>query len=162
MIVGCLLPWYVLGGDGGAAARRSTSAFDGTGIVSFLAALATLALVALPYAAGPRPVAIDRGLSFGVLAIAALVGVVLWLPNVLDAPEGLLPDRAYGFWIAARSARSSWPAPRSRSRRSRPAAERRSASGAGDAAPACPGRRSAIAIARASGGSRRPATQLDA
>ena len=31
----------------------------------------------------------------------AVVGVVLWVPNVLDAPEGLLPTRAYGFWISA-------------------------------------------------------------
>jgi hypothetical protein len=103
VMIGCLLPWYVLGGDGGLP-QQVYRAFDGTGIVSFLAALATLALVVLPYAAGPRPVAIDRGLSYGLLAIAALVGVALWLPNVLDAPEGLLPDRAYGWWIAAAGA----------------------------------------------------------
>jgi hypothetical protein len=100
VIAGCLLPWYVLGGDGGLP-QQVYRAFDGTGIVSFLAALATLALVVLPYAAGPRPVAIDRGRSYWVLAVAALAGVALWLPTVLDAPEGLLPDRAYGWWIAA-------------------------------------------------------------
>ena len=50
-----------LGGDGGLPATYN--AFDGTGIVVFLAALATLALVALPYAAGDRPMAIDRGLA---------------------------------------------------------------------------------------------------
>ena len=57
----------------------------------------------------------DRALTFDelVAAAAALAGdlagwgvsrgdvVALWLPNVLDAPEGLLPDRAYGWWIAA-------------------------------------------------------------
>ncbi|HKF84715.1 MAG TPA: hypothetical protein VKB30_02950 [Candidatus Limnocylindrales bacterium] len=100
VMIGCLLPWYVLGGDGGLP-QQVYRAFDGSGIVSFLAALATLALVVLPYAAGPRPVSIDRGLAYGLLAIAALVGVALWLPNVIEAPEGLLPDRAYGWWISA-------------------------------------------------------------
>jgi hypothetical protein len=100
LIVGCVLPWYVLGGNGGLP-RQAYTAFDGTGIVSFFAALATLALIALPYAAGDRPVAIDNGFSFAVLAIAAVVGVLLWIPEVVEAPEGLLPDRAYGFWISA-------------------------------------------------------------
>jgi hypothetical protein len=99
VIVGCLLPWYVLGGDGGLP-EQVYRAFDGTGIVTFLAALATLALVALPYAAGERPMVIDHAIAFGLLAVAALVGVVLWVPSVLDAPEGLLPTVAYGYWIA--------------------------------------------------------------
>ena len=80
---------------------RSYRAFDGTGIVSFLAALADARARRAAVRRWPAPVAIDRGLAFGLLAIAALAGVALWLPNVLDAPEGLLPDRAYGWWIAA-------------------------------------------------------------
>lgn len=102
LVVGCLLPWYVLGGDGGLP-RQVYRAFDGTGIIAFLAGLGTLALVALPYAAGERPVAIDRAISFALLAVAAVVGVLLWIPQatVLDAPEGLLPTQAYGYWIAA-------------------------------------------------------------
>ena len=100
VLVGCLLPWYTVGGAGGlpAVAYR---AFDGSGIVSFVAALATIALIALPYAAGDRPVGVDRGIVFGLLAAMAIAGVVLWVPSVAEAPEGLLPDRAYGFWIAA-------------------------------------------------------------
>jgi hypothetical protein len=102
LIVGCVLPWYVLGGDGGLP-RQVYRAFDGTGIISFFAGLGTLALVALPYAAGERPVAIDRALSFALLAVAAVIGVLLWIPqaNVLDAPGGLLPNQAFGYWIAA-------------------------------------------------------------
>ncbi len=99
-IVGCVLPWYVLGGDGGLP-QQVFRAFDGTGIISFIAAVATLALVVLPYAAPERPLAVDRGLVYGLFAIAALVGVGLWIPNIIEAPEGLLPDRAYGWWIAA-------------------------------------------------------------
>jgi hypothetical protein len=100
LLVGCVLPWYTVGGDGGLP-PMVYRAFDSTGFAAFLAALATLALVALPYAAGERPVGVDRGLAFGILAAVALAGVVLWIPNVVDAPEGLLPDRAYGFWLSA-------------------------------------------------------------
>ena len=102
LLVGCVLPWYAAGGDGGLP-RTVLTAFDGSGIISSLAALATIALVALPFAAGDRPMGVDRGIVFGLLAVAALVGVGLMLtyPGVLEAPEGLLPDRAYGFWIAA-------------------------------------------------------------
>ena len=99
LLVGCLLPWYTVGGDGGLT-PVVYRAFDGSGIASFLAALATIALVALPYAAGERPMAVDRGLAFLLLALLALAGVILWVPGLLEAPEGFLPDRAYGYWIA--------------------------------------------------------------
>ncbi len=100
-LIGCLLPWYVLGGDGGLP-QLTYRAFDGTGMLAFVAGLATLALVTLPFAAGERPVGVDHPLVFGLLAGLALLGVVLWIPDIhaLDAPEGLLPDRAYGYWIS--------------------------------------------------------------
>jgi len=101
LVVGCLLPWYTVGGDGGLPADVYRAFSYPQGLITFLAGLGTLALIALPYAAGARPLAVDRGIAFGVLAGVALLGVVLWVPAVLDAPEGLLPDRAYGFWIAA-------------------------------------------------------------
>jgi hypothetical protein len=97
-VIGCLLPWYVLGGDGGLP-ETVYRAFDGWGMLVFLAGIGTLALVTLPYA-GERPVAIDHPLAFGLLAAMAVVGILLWIPGVLDAPEGMLPDRAYGYWIA--------------------------------------------------------------
>lgn len=98
LVAGSVLPWYRLGGDGGLPAIVYR-AFDGTGILAFLAGLATLALIALPYAMGDRPTGIDRAIAFGLLAVAAIVGIVLWIPNVVAGPEGLLPDRAYGFWM---------------------------------------------------------------
>lgn len=99
VLVGCVLPWYTLGGEGGLP-RVSFGAFDGAGVLAFLAAIATLAVVTLPYAAGERPVGIDRGIVYGLLAIAALAGLLLWVPNVLGEPLGMLPDRAPGFWLA--------------------------------------------------------------
>jgi hypothetical protein len=104
LIVGCLLPWFTQGGGNGdlpASVVRSWDIQIPAGVIAFLAGLATLALVILPFAMGPRPSGFDRALTFGIIAIAALLGVTVWLPfYVLGAPQGLLPDRAYGFWIA--------------------------------------------------------------
>ena len=100
VLVGCVLPWYTVGGAGDLP-PLVYRAFDGSGFAAFLAALATIALVALPYAAGDHPVGVDRGLAFGILATIAVAAVILWVPNTLEAPEGLLPDRAYGFWVTA-------------------------------------------------------------
>lgn len=100
LIAGCLLPWFTVGGDGGLPAQVYRAADYLPGVIALLSGLATLALVILPYAAGGKPVAVDRGLAFGILAVAALLGVLLWLPTAIPAPQGLLPDRAYGFWIS--------------------------------------------------------------
>jgi hypothetical protein len=108
LVIGCLLPWYTVGGG----LNELPVALDGPsilpqalkypqGMIAMLAGLATLALLALPYATGPRPLAVDRGLVFGILAVVAIVALVLWVVAVLPAPEGLLPMGAYGFWIAA-------------------------------------------------------------
>ncbi len=100
LVVGSVLPWYEVGGDGGLPVIVYR-AFDGSGILCFLAGLATLALLALPYAMGDRPTPIDRGVSFAVLAIVAILGIVFWIPNVLSDVSGLLPTRSYGFWATA-------------------------------------------------------------
>ena len=101
-LVGCALPWYAVGGDAGELPARTFMAWQyPQGIAALMAALATLALLALPYAMGPRHVAVDRGLAFAVPAIVAIVAVVAWVWAVLPAPEGLLPTGAYGLWIAA-------------------------------------------------------------
>ena len=100
VIVGCLLPWYTVGGDQGLPAVSYMAFAYPQGLLVFLAGLGTLALIALPYAMRPRPVALDRGIVFGILAGAALAGVILWVPAVSDNLAGLLPNRAYGFWIA--------------------------------------------------------------
>ena len=99
LLVGAFLPWYTLGGTGELPGVVFHGFRDGSGILAFLAALGTLALVTLPYAAGERPVGVDRGLGYALLAALAFAGVLLWIPTVLDAPEGLLPDRALGYWV---------------------------------------------------------------
>ena len=100
IIVGCLLPWYSLGGGEGLPLRE-WRVFDGFGTLTFLAALLTVALVALPYATAGRPVAIDAWPAYlGFLALAML-GEVLWaIQYVSVEATGFLPDRAPGFWLA--------------------------------------------------------------
>ena len=94
-----LLAWYSLGGDGGELTPLVLDAFDGTGRLPFLAALATLALLTLPYASD-RPIAIDRPLAYTLLTVVAFAGLGLWLPQVAGNLAGMTPDRAPGWWLA--------------------------------------------------------------
>jgi len=102
VIVSVVLPWFAIGGGAGQMPERIVHAWqDISGVAVFLAGLGALALIALPYAMGPRPVAVDRGIAYGLLALVAIVGVVAWVVGFLSLPEGLLPTRAPGLWIAA-------------------------------------------------------------
>jgi uncharacterized membrane protein len=101
LLAACFLPWYRIGGDAGNLTEVTYSGFNRFGILAFIAALATLALVALPYAAGDRPVSGDRALVYGLLLLLALIGVAAWPIEFLgDLLVGLLPDRAPGWWLA--------------------------------------------------------------
>ncbi|HEY7590760.1 MAG TPA: hypothetical protein VH723_07190 [Candidatus Limnocylindrales bacterium] len=100
VLAGCLLPWYAFRVEGGLPASEFR-AFDGSGILAFIAALGVLALVALPYAAGDHPVSMDRGLAYLLLTALAVIGVLLWPLQVLEDIRGLWPDRAPGWWAAA-------------------------------------------------------------
>lgn len=71
-LAGCFLPWWTLGGDFGLPVYSGT-AFESLGILVFAAAIATLALVTLPYAS-ERPVSADRWTSYALIAAAGWVG----------------------------------------------------------------------------------------
>jgi hypothetical protein len=103
ILVGCMLPWFRAGGSDGLPAIEG-NAFEGPGILVFLAALATLALVALPYAAGDRPVALDRWWAYAATTALAAVGLVARVIGIATEPGGvgtMLPDRAPGLWLTA-------------------------------------------------------------
>lgn len=103
VVVGCALPWFRAGGAEGLPAIVGNG-FFGPGILAFLAALATLALVALPYAMGDRPVAVDRWWVYGLLAGIGVLGLVLRAFAIgVDSGgfETMLPDRAPGIWLTA-------------------------------------------------------------
>ena len=99
-LIGCFLPWYTVGGDGGLPAL-SSNAFDGTGIIVFLAAVGILALIALPYAAGDQPLGIDRPATFVLLVCVGVAGFVIRVVQLVGLDALGLPDRALGFWLAA-------------------------------------------------------------
>ncbi|HLA15637.1 MAG TPA: phosphoribosyltransferase family protein, partial [Candidatus Limnocylindrales bacterium] len=76
-LVGCFLPWHSIGGSDGLPVIAS-GGLGGSGILTFLAAIGSLALVALPYAAGGRPLVVDRTLTFVLLTGLAIVGLLIW------------------------------------------------------------------------------------
>lgn len=102
IVVGCLPPWFTVAGGATGLTALTVNAFTDKGIVVFVGALLVLALVSLPYAAGDKPVALDRTLSFAMLT-GVMVGAFVW--RVVDLlgidPTGLRPDLAPGLWLVA-------------------------------------------------------------
>ena len=100
IIAACFLPWWQTSGELGI--QLGGNAFDGAGVIVFFDALAVIALLALPYAAGDVPVGLDRPLSFLILAA---LGWVAWAIRLVDLAaanlEAVYPQRAYGLWLAA-------------------------------------------------------------
>jgi hypothetical protein len=100
-LVACFLPWHAIGGSDGLP-LMTTAGIAGSGILTFLGAVGNIALVVLPYAAGGRPMGIDRTLTFALLTALAIAGLLVWpIEFVLaGATGGLLPTSAPGFWLA--------------------------------------------------------------
>ena len=100
IVVACFLPWWQSSGELGLT-PLSNNAFDGAGALVFYAALAIIALLALPYAAGDVPVGIDRPLSFVIVTAIAWIALVVHTIGIAGRDlEALLPGRAYGLWLA--------------------------------------------------------------
>ena len=108
IVVGCVLPWWEVGGTPGIPAQ-SGNGLAGSAIIVFLVGIATLALVALPYASGDRPVGLDRWLSFAILAVAGWIGfgwrvVELALIGAFQFSEPVeVFTNGPGLWLAALS-----------------------------------------------------------
>ena len=105
LVVGsCFLQWWQIGGDAGQLTRQAATGFSsttGTVFPMFLAAIATLLLLTLPFASD-KPVAIDHPLSYLALLGAGVVCYVL--SAVALAQQGLVPfppQLGLGFWVAA-------------------------------------------------------------
>lgn len=106
VLAGCVLPWWTVGGGADQLSQLSGNAFDSTGILVFVAALATIALVTLPYAR-ERPVPADRWSSYAVIAGLAWLAFLYRLLDLLlaralqfDAPIDIL-TRIPGLWVTA-------------------------------------------------------------
>lgn len=103
VLMACVLPWYTVGGERFGLTVRTENAFDGAGILVFIAAVALLALVLLPYAAGDQPLSVDRALSFSIVAGLGILGIALKVFQQIGygPVAGMLPDRGPGMWLAA-------------------------------------------------------------
>ncbi len=100
IVVACLLPWFGTPTDSGLP-PISGNAFSGSGVIVFFVGLAVIALLALPYAAGDTPVAIDRPLSFLILTVIGWLALVFRAFDLATTnAEVLLPTRAFGLWLA--------------------------------------------------------------
>jgi hypothetical protein len=106
IVIGCILPWWRVGGTPGIT-EQTGNGFEGSGILVFLVGMLALALVALPYASGDRPLALDRWLSFAVLAVAGWIGLgwqVLQLALIgafqVHEPTEIVTNGP-GIWLAA-------------------------------------------------------------
>jgi hypothetical protein len=105
-LVGCVLPWWTVGGGTNQLSQLTGNAFDSSGILVFVAALATIALVTLPYAR-ERPVRADRWSSYAVIAGVAWLGFLyrvldLLLAHALQFDAALdVVTRIPGLWVTA-------------------------------------------------------------
>ena len=112
IVIGCVLPWWQVGGTPGIPAQ-SGNGLAGSGIVVFLVGIATLALVALPYAAGDRPLGFDRWLSYAILAVAGWIGFGWRVVELalIGAFQFSAPGRGAHQWSRASGSPGSgwWP-----------------------------------------------------
>ena len=101
LLVGSLLPWWTVGGADGLP-PMSGNAFEASGILVFLAALATLALVTLPFAS-ERPITLDRWPAYLIVLALGILGYGLRVVGlIVEGPLGSLrPDRAPGLYVVA-------------------------------------------------------------
>jgi hypothetical protein len=106
ILVGCILPWWQVAQPGGLP-PLSGNALEGSGIIVLLVAVATLLLVALPYAVGDRPTAIDRWEAYAFLAVVGWIGFGWRIVQLLAAGAFRFtePLQAFtngpGLWVAA-------------------------------------------------------------
>ena len=103
-LAGCFLPWWTRGGDNGLPVLSGTG-FESLGILVFVAAIATLALVTLPYAS-ERPVPADRWSSYAIIAAVGWLGLgyrIIDLATMrafsFNEPADIV-TRIPGLWLA--------------------------------------------------------------
>ena len=105
ILAGCVLRWWSVGGTSGLP-ELGGNAFEGFGIVVFVVALATIAVVTLPYAT-ERPVGADRWPAYALLAGLGWLALLLRVIDlaILRAFSFHQPTEVFtngpGLWITA-------------------------------------------------------------
>ena len=98
-LVGLVPTWWVLGGT--VTLRQSGNGFSGVGIVIFLAALALLAVVTLPYARRDGESALDAPSVYVFLAFAAIAAFAWRAYEIYQTGALGLPPASLGVWVTA-------------------------------------------------------------
>lgn len=97
-LIGCFLPWLSAGEVQGAVV--TSNGLNGTGLLVFLASIGLLLVLLLPYASASGLSALDKPLTYALLAAMGIVGLVIWVVSHLDSITPLPPDRSLGLWFA--------------------------------------------------------------
>lgn len=99
-IVGMPLPWLKVGGV--VLPAQTASGFEGAGVSTFLAAVAMLALLVLPYTTRTRQSALDRPVVYLALLLVGLGGLAVEALAIVGT-EGaaLLPTDVPGLWLTS-------------------------------------------------------------
>jgi hypothetical protein len=101
ILAGSLPAWWTVGGR--VTEALSGNAFDdgSVAIVVFLAAVALLFIVVLPFATRDGEAGVDRPLSYGLVWLAAIVAFGARLYQINEFGGLGLPDRSPGLWLTA-------------------------------------------------------------
>jgi hypothetical protein len=93
------LAWLKVGGV--VLSAETASGFEGAGVLVFVACVAMLALIVLPYATRHRRALLDRRIAYLACWSLAMAGMVGTAARLLGT-EGsrLMPAEAPGLWLA--------------------------------------------------------------
>lgn len=97
----CSMPlaWLKVGGV--VLPAETASGFDGSGVLMFLAAIAMLALIVLPYTTKSGQAGLDRPVAYVALLIVALAALVSEILRLVSTEgSSLTPADAPGLWLA--------------------------------------------------------------
>lgn len=99
VLAGTIPAWWTVGGAVTAARTGNAFDFPSVAIVVFLTAVAVLFVVVLPYATREGEAGLDRPLTYGALALAAVGAFAIRTYQIYDFGGLGMPDRAPGLWI---------------------------------------------------------------
>lgn len=96
VLAGMFPNWWVVERTGQAA--LSGNGFEGAGLIVFLAALTSLAVVTLPFATQKGDSALDRAPVYVAIALAAIAAFLFRVYQVAQF-GGLAPAQSIGVWV---------------------------------------------------------------
>jgi hypothetical protein len=101
VLVAMPLDWFKAGGQ--VLTAITGNGLEGAGILIFVASIALLAVLTLPYASRDGRSSLDRPITYLMLTGAAAVGLVIRVVQLWSSDPPLLglPDRAPGLWLGA-------------------------------------------------------------